>query len=152
MYDLLFMTNNMRRKQRRNVTGESFSRNEYPVKLRNETLCLNNMLKSLRLPQQVEKFPADVLNHNMKDKIDISVFYELYYELKTLSAVFFTLMEAAGIGLELRLTMSYHNVHFLHALSVSGPHSEHVVYFNKECYFWITMAGLSSHNNISPGH
>lgn len=93
------------------------------------------MLKSLRLPQQVEKFPVDVLNHKMKDKIDISVFYELYRELKTLTAVFITLVEAAGTGLELRLTVSYHTVHFCLAQRVSGPHSEHVDYFRKECCF-----------------
>lgn len=75
-------------------------------------MCLNKMLTSLRLPQQVEKFPVDVLNRKMKDKIDISVFYELYHELKTLSAVSITLMEAAGIGLERRLTLSYRTVHF----------------------------------------
>lgn len=69
-------------------------------------LRLNSTLKSLRLPQQVEKFPVDVLNHKMKDKIDISVFYKLYCELKTLSAASITLMEAAGTGPELRLTAS----------------------------------------------
>lgn len=94
------------------MTGESFSWNEYPANLRNETLCLNNMLKSLRLPQQVEKFPVDVLNHKMKDKIEISVFYELYREHKTLTAVFITLMKAAGTGLELRLTASYRTIRF----------------------------------------
>lgn len=128
---IVIYDNNIWWKKRRNVTGESFSWNEYPANLRSETLCLNNTLKSLRLPQQVEKFPVDVLNHKMKDKIDISVFYELYRELKTLTAVFITLMEAAGSGLELRLAASYRTVHFWHAQSVSGPHSEHVDYFNK---------------------
>lgn len=69
---IVIYDNNIRWKKRRNVTGESFSWNEYPANLRNKTLCLNYLLKSLRLPQQVEKFPVDVLNHKMKDKIDIS--------------------------------------------------------------------------------
>lgn len=111
-----------------------------PCRSKQRNTAPQHTLKSLRLPQQVEKFPVDVLNHKMKDKIDISVFYKLYCELKTLSAVFITLMEAVGTGLELRRTASC----LLTCWECERPKLPAWRWF-LECCFWIMMAGLSSH-------